>query len=85
MSKERCVFSTLGLDAGMALATSIGSGLELLHNSGSVIAHHLEKRITYVYSLNGFYINLIFYSMNGILSESGFASVFVKSSSFTMA
>ena len=47
ISKERCVFSSLGLDVGMALATSIGSGLELLHNSGSVIAHILEKRITF--------------------------------------
>ena len=47
ISKERCVFSSLGLDVGMALAKSIGSGLELLHNSGSVIAHILEKRITF--------------------------------------
>ena len=46
---------------------------------------HTFWRTHNIYSLNCFYNNFIFYSRNGILSESGFARVFARSSSFMMA
>ena len=77
MSKERWVFKTLGQSVGIAVASSIESGIVSSQNSGSDMASNLKATHSNAVGLSSLIRNvLVSYSMNGILSSCIFAEDF---------